>query len=248
MEIAEEGKIKEAVRERYSAVAQGRGGCCGGGDGNAVGLYAIEQVGGLPEGAKQASAGCGNPTALEELRPGDTVLDLGSGGGIDCFLAAQKVGAEGKVIGVDMTPDMLSLARKNATKLRATNVEFRLGEIEHVPVESESVDIIISNCVINLSPDKDAVFREAYRALRPGGRICISDIVLTGELPREVSESLEEWASCVAGALPKDSYLGKVRNAGFGEVEVLEEKSYGCGESGAETASITVKAVKPTRA
>ena len=247
MEGLEEAKIKEAVRERYTAVAQRAEGCCGGQGGNAVGIYPAQDLRGLPEGAAQASAGCGNPIALGELRPGDTVLDLGSGGGIDCFLAARAVGKEGRVIGVDMTPDMVALAQKNAATLRIPNVEFRAGEIERLPVESESIDIIISNCVINLSPDKDAVFREAHRVLRPGGRMCVSDIVLLAELPPKVGGSLDQWAECVAGALPKQSYLDKIREAGFTAVEVVETKGYGSRETGVEIASVTVKAARPAR-
>ena len=225
MEGMEEGKIKEAVRERYTAVAQGAADCCGGPGGSAIGIYPAQDLSGLPEGAVQASAGCGNPIALGELRPGDTVLDLGSGGGMDCFLAARAVGREGRVIGVDMTPDMVALAQKNAATLRIPNVEFRAGEIERLPVESESIDIIISNCVINLSPDKDAVFREAHRVLRPGGRMCVSDIVLLAELPPGVGGSLDQWAECVSGALPEQSYLDKIKEAGFTAVEVLETKA-----------------------
>jgi arsenite methyltransferase len=178
------------------------------------GLYAQDQVAGLPEGALDAAAGCGNPTAIAELLEGETVLDLGSGGGIDCFLAAKQVGPSGKVIGVDMTPDMLYLARRNAIDLGSTNVEFRLGEIEHLPVADAAVDVVISNCVINLSTDKDATLREAARVLRDGGRLRISDIVWTKARPAGAPE-LEEWAGCVAGALPLDEFLVGLKNAGF---------------------------------
>jgi arsenite methyltransferase len=178
------------------------------------GLYAREEVAGLPEGAIEAAAGCGNPTAIAELIEGETVLDLGSGGGIDCFLAAKQVGPSGQVIGVDMTPDMLHLARRNATELGATNVEFRLGEIEHLPVADASVDVVISNCVINLSIDKDATLREAARALRDGGRFQISDIVWTKARPDGATD-LEEWSGCIAGALSLDDFLLGLRNAGF---------------------------------
>jgi len=167
------------------------------------------------------SLGCGNPTAIAELQPGEVVLDLGSGGGIDCFLAAKKVGPEGKVIGLDMTPDMIKLARRNAKKVGATNVEFRYGEMEDIPLPDESVDAIISNCVINLSPDKDAVFSEAYRVLRPGGRMMVSDIVINGQLPQSIRDSLDAWAGCIAGALDEPVYLGKIRAAGFEKVKVL---------------------------
>jgi SAM-dependent methyltransferase len=178
------------------------------------GLYAQTEVEGLPAGALEAAAGCGNPTAIAELRAGETVLDLGSGGGIDCFLAAKQVGASGRVIGVDMTPDMVNLARENAARVGATNVQFKLGEIEDLPLPDDSVDVIISNCVINLSPDKARVFREAFRVLRPGGRLRVSDMVWLGERPAD-AEGAESWAGCVAGALPLDDYLGLIGDAGF---------------------------------
>jgi arsenite methyltransferase len=178
------------------------------------GLYAQEAVAGLPEGAIDAAAGCGNPTAIAELREGETVLDLGSGGGIDCFLAAKQVGPSGHVIGVDMTPDMLHLARRNAVELGATSVEFRLGEIEHLPVADSSVDVVISNCVINLSTDKEATLREAARALREGGRFRVSDIVWTKGRPAGATD-LEDWSGCIAGALSLDEFLLGLESAGF---------------------------------
>jgi len=168
-----------------------------------------------------ASLGCGNPLAIAGLKPGEVVLDLGSGGGIDCFLAAKKVGPEGRVIGLDMTPDMVKLARRNAKKIGTTNVDFRFGEMEDMPLPDASVDAIISNCVINLSPDKDAVFREAYRVLRPGGRLSVSDIVVDGDLPDFIRNKLDAWAGCIAGALDERVYLDKIRAAGFERVEVL---------------------------
>jgi arsenite methyltransferase len=183
-------------------------------------LYSAEELADLPQSVTDISLGCGNPTAIAELRPGEVVLDLGSGGGIDCFLAAKKVGPEGRVIGLDMTPDMIMLARRNANKVGATNVEFRFGEMEDIPLPDQSVDVIISNCVINLSPDKDAVFREAYRVLRPGGRLTVSDIVVHGQLPRPIRDRLDAWAGCVAGALDESDYLSKIRAAGFENVEV----------------------------
>ena len=173
----------------------------------------------LPDSVTQASAGCGNPTAIAGLRPGEVVLDLGSGGGIDCFLAARKVGPTGHVIGVDMTPEMISLARRNKAKLGLDNVEFRLGEMEHMPVADGSVDVIISNCVINLAPDKDPVFAESYRVLKPGGRMSVSDIVTYGELPDLLRRSLEAWAGCLAGALDEDAYLDKMRSAGLSDAD-----------------------------
>lgn len=185
--------------------------------------------------------GCGNPTAIAALEPGQVVLDLGSGGGIDCFLAAKMVGDSGKVFGVDMTPEMIALARKNAARVGATNVEFRLGEIERLPIDESSVDVIISNCVINLSPDKDQVFREAFRVLKPGGRLQVSDIVWTQPVPEEVKGDMEKWAGCIAGALLEGDYLAKIRAAGFEDV-TSQAAEYPGGEG---IASAAVVAVKP---
>jgi ubiquinone/menaquinone biosynthesis C-methylase UbiE len=168
-----------------------------------------------------ASLGCGNPLAIAEIQEGEVVLDLGSGGGIDVFLAARQVGPGGKVIGLDMTPEMIKLARNNAKKIGATNVDFRYGEMEDIPLPDASVDAVISNCVINLSPDKDAVFTEVYRVLKPGGRMSVSDIVVDGQLPQAIRQNLASWAGCIAGALDEKDYLGKIRRAGFEEVEVL---------------------------
>jgi len=175
----------------------------------------------LPDSVTEASLGCGNPLAIAGLQPGEVVLDLGSGGGIDCFLAAKRVGPEGRVIGLDMTPDMIKLARRNAKKIGATNVDFRYGKMEDMPLPDGSVDVIISNCVINLSPDKDAVFQEAYRVLRPGGRLSVSDVVVDGELPPSIRERLDAWAGCIAGALDETVYLEKIGAAGFERVEVV---------------------------
>jgi arsenite methyltransferase len=206
-----------------------RSSCCGSVEENVVAtgatrFYAAEELAGLPDTVTEASLGCGNPLAIAGLRPGEVVLDLGSGGGIDCFLAARAVGPEGRVIGLDMTPDMIKLARRNAKKMGVTNVDFRFGEMEEMPLPDESVDVIISNCVINLSPDKDAVFREAHRVLRPGGRLSVSDIVVDGQLPQVIRENLNAWAGCIAGALDESDYLGKVRAAGFEQVEVLSRE------------------------
>ncbi len=200
--------------------------CCGPSEASvdvtgAARFYTTEELTSLPDSVTDASLGCGNPLAIADLRPGEVVLDLGSGGGIDCFLAAKKVGPEGCVIGLDMTPDMIKLARRNAKKLGFTNVDFRYGEMEDMPFPDGSVDVIISNCVINLSPDKDAVFREAYRVLRPGGRLSVSDIVVDGELPQSIRERLDAWAGCIAGALDEAVYLDKISAAGFEQVEVL---------------------------
>lgn len=184
-------------------------------------IYSAEELAGVPEGASDMALGCGNPTAIADLKPGEVVLDLGSGGGIDCFLAAKKVGPSGRVIGLDMTPEMILTAQRNAKQAGLSNVEFRLGEIEDMPLPDASVDVIISNCVINLSPDKDAVFAEAYRVLRPGGRLTVSDIVTYGEMPESIRGRLDVWASCVGGAIAEAEYLDKMRAAGLVDVQVL---------------------------
>jgi arsenite methyltransferase len=234
--------IKDAVKEKYGGLAEKQlaaaqracccgptQSCCSGEAGlaeSAADLYPGVQISDLPDSVTGIALGCGNPTAMAELRPGETVLDLGSGGGIDCFLAARQVGADGHVIGLDMTPKMLDLARANAKKQGLKNVEFQYGYIEDIPLPDDSVDVIISNCVINLSADKDAVFREAFRVLKPGGRLNVSDIVTQGSLPEIVSEHLSAWAGCVAGALDEEIYLGKMRRAGFGSIEVINRKFY----------------------
>ena len=241
-EIATDEKIKEAVRQSYGDIARrfveepAPTSCCGPSQPTdccgpseaavestdaAARFYSTEELAGLPDTVTDISMGCGNPIAIAELQPGEVVLDLGSGGGIDCFLAARQVGSEGRVIGLDMTPEMIKLARRNAKKVGATDVEFRYGEMEDIPLPDESVDVIISNCVINLSPDKDAVFREAYRVLRPGGRMSVSDVVVHGELPQSIRDRLDAWAGCIAGALDESVYLDKIRAAGFEEVEVV---------------------------
>jgi len=187
--------------------------------------YSPEELAAIPEDAN-LGLGCGNPAALAGLKAGETVLDLGSGAGIDCFLAAAKVGPAGKVIGVDMTPEMLDRARENARKSGAANVEFRLGEIENLPAADNSIDVIISNCVINLSTDKPRVFREAFRVLRPGGRMMVSDLALQKPLPEAIRRSVEAYVACIAGALVKSDYLGAIRAAGFAEVSVVSEKVF----------------------
>ena len=226
--------LREKVREGYAAVAQEGTGCCGGAQSlgaedfsKGIG-YSEQELAGLPEGAN-LGAGCGNPTAEAEIRPGDVVLDLGSGAGIDCFLAARRVGPEGKVIGVDMTDEMLGKARRNAEKINAVNVEFRKGLIEDLPVEDEAVDLIISNCVINLSPQKDKVFAEAYRVLKPGGRMLVSDIVLEKNLPPEVANDVQAYVGCIAGAILRQDYLQTMRDAGFGRIETISAASFGGG-------------------
>ena len=206
--------------------------------------YTDEQLGAIPDGA-DLGLGCGNPTALASLKEGEVVLDLGSGGGIDCFLAASKVGKNGRVIGVDMTPEMIERARENASKGNYGSVDFRLGEIEHLPVADNSVDVVISNCVINLSPDKAQVFKEAYRVLRPGGRVMVSDIVLLKELPDAIKSSVAAYTGCIAGASRKEDYLATVASAGFRDVEVVSEVSLGTGELAGLAASVNVRAIKP---
>jgi arsenite methyltransferase len=226
--------IKQHVKERYAKVATGKT-CCGESScslsnsqillAKSIG-YSNQELENLPTSVTKAVAGCGNPTALAELKAGETVLDLGSGGGIDAFLAAKKVGSEGKVVGVDMTEEMVQLAKENAAKMGAENVEFKLGEIEKLPVQDGTVDVIISNCVINLSPEKERVFKEAFRVLKHGGRILISDLVTQGPLPKEIREDPEMWSACIAGALDENDYLQKIRDAGFEKVEVVDKTTF----------------------
>ena len=243
-------EIKKVVRERYARVAKqsspygalvsadmqsgtccnaSASPCCSGSASaqtisRAIG-YSEEELGAVPEGAN-LGLGCGNPVALASLKKGETVLDLGSGAGFDCFLVANKVGKKGKVIGVDMTPEMLEKARENARKGDYKNVEFRLGEIENLPVADSSVDVVISNCVINLSTDKTRVFQEGFRALKPGGRLMISDIVLLKELPDAIKDSVTAYVGCVSGAMLKEDYLKAVKAAGFRKVKILQETAF----------------------
>ncbi len=258
--------IKTVVRSKYGEIAKGSStcgcgpSCCGGPDG-AAGVKIGEHIGyssgeldAIPEGAN-LGLGCGNPLAHASVRPGDVVLDLGSGAGMDAFLAARDVGPSGRVIGVDMTPEMVERARENARRVGAANVEFRLGEIERLPVADASVDVVISNCVINLSPDKAAVFAEAFRVLKPGGRMVVSDLVLVRPLPDDVRHSVEAYVGCVAGAALKDDYLYLIGKAGFRDIAVVEERSYGDAdvfggyewlrESAKSVVSAKVRAVKP---
>ena len=225
--------VQDAVREKYGEIARsvGKSGCCGPtscgcGDPITSNLYSDDETVGVPADAVAVSLGCGNPTALIDLQPGQTVLDLGSGGGIDVLLSAKRVGPTGKVYGLDMTDDMLSLARENQRKAGATNVEFLKGTIEAIPLPDQSVDVIISNCVINLSADKDAVLREAFRVLKPGGRFAVSDIVIRGEVPAEIRRSMELWVGCVAGALRDDEYTAKLQAVGFLDVELEPWRVY----------------------
>jgi SAM-dependent methyltransferase len=236
---AKKDDIKKHVRDRYARAVNTKTSCCGSGSSPCCGGqagpdleqmsqkvgYSAEELAVIPEDAN-LGLGCGNPTAIAGLKAGETVLDLGSGAGIDCFLAAAKVGPRGRVIGVDMTPDMIDKARENARQAGAKNVEFRLGEIENLPAADGSVDVIISNCVINLSTDKPRVFREAFRVLKPGGRLMVSDLALKKPLPKAVRESVDVYVACVAGAMVKEDYLGAIREAGFKDVAVVSETAF----------------------
>lgn len=232
----EKEEIKKAVREGYGKIARGGGSCCGPskscGDASAgrekiskmIG-YDDEELKTVP-GDANLGLGCGNPIAIALLKEGETVLDLGSGAGLDCFLSAKAVGEKGKVIGVDMTTDMLDKARKNAAEGNYKNVEFRLGEIENLPVANDYVDVVISNCVINLASDKKRVFEEAFRVLKPGGRIVVSDVVYVKKLPQEILEKISAYVGCIAGALKKEEYIEAIKNAGFSAVSIMNEKSF----------------------
>jgi arsenite methyltransferase len=231
--------IKEVVKRKYGQVAlqvqyQGQGAsCCGPApagrsccDPITSNLYSAHQSGEVPEQALQASMGCGNPTALAQLSPGETVLDLGSGGGIDVLLSARRVGPTGKAYGLDMTDEMLALARENQDKAGVDNVEFLKGEIENIPLPDDSVDVIISNCVINLSSDKDRVLREAFRVLKPGGRFAVSDVVVTADIPEVIRKRVELWIGCIAGALRDSDYRAKLAAAGFADIELEPTRVY----------------------
>ena len=230
--------VKDVVREKYGQAAlrviNGAGNsCCGGAaaldtgcDPITANLYDASQTGELPDMAVNASLGCGNPTALAELKEGETVLDLGSGGGIDVLLSARRVGHTGKAYGLDMTDEMLALAEENKRKSGLTNVEFLKGEIENIPLPDNSVDVIISNCVINLSGDKDRVLREAFRVLKPGGRFAVSDVVVRGHVPAAIRKSMELWVGCVAGALADHEYVTKLAKAGFESIDIEPTREY----------------------
>jgi arsenite methyltransferase len=230
-------ELKEVVKEKYGQAAlrvrSGGSSCCGAGaaldgccDPITSNLYDALQTGALPEEAVLASLGCGNPTALARLNGGETVLDLGSGGGIDVLLSARRVGPTGKAYGLDMTDEMLALARENQRKAGVDNVQFLKGEIEHIPLPDNSVDVVISNCVINLSADKDQVLREAFRVLKPGGRFAVSDVVTRGEVPAEVRENMLLWVGCIAGALQDEQYRAKLGKAGFDDIEIEPTRIY----------------------
>lgn len=229
--------IRDAVKEKYGSAAlrvtTGGSSCCGAAPATSCGcdpitsnLYDAAQSGQIPAEALSASLGCGNPTALAKLNAGETVLDLGSGGGIDVLLSAKRVGPAGKAYGLDMTDEMLALANENKRKAGVENVEFLKGEIEHIPLPDNSVDVVISNCVINLSSDKDAVLREAFRVLKPGGRFAVSDVVTRGEMPAEIRKSVLLWVGCIAGALEENDYLGKLAGAGFEQAEIEPTRVY----------------------
>ncbi len=233
--------IKDVVREKYAAAARrvksGEGGCCSStccgaapsaasSDPITSDLYDDRQVADLPPEAVEASLGCGNPTALAQLTPGEVVLDLGSGGGIDVLLSARRVGPTGKAYGLDMTDDMLALARENQRKASLENVEFLKGEMEHIPLPDNSVDVIISNCVINLSAEKDRVFAESYRVLNPGGRLAVADVVVRGKVPSEIRGNMELWVGCVAGALEESEYVSKLEQAGFQNIDIEPTRIY----------------------
>jgi arsenite methyltransferase len=253
-------ELKDAVRERYSEAAQrvtsGAGatccesatssgdGCC---DPITSNLYSEQESGQIPEAAIRASLGCGNPTALAELKAGEIVLDLGSGGGIDVLLSARRVGPTGKAYGLDMTDEMLALARENQHKAGVTNVEFLKGEIENIPLPDNSVDVIISNCVINLSGDKDLVFKEAFRVLKPGGRFAVSDVVVRGEVPAEIRKNMELWVGCIAGALSDYDYVAKLARAGFVEIAIEPTRVYNAEDARAflSTKGIDADAIAP---
>lgn len=237
MNELEDKKVKEHVKKRYGEIAQQEctscsSSCCSSSSCGTPPQYVAWKIGYSPDDIQNVpeesvlGLGCGNPVALASLKEGETVLDLGSGGGIDVFLASKKVGPQGKVIGVDMTDEMVNRAKITAIKHGYKNVEFRLGEIEDLPIEDETVDAIISNCVINLAPDKLAVFKEAYRVIKPDGRLMVSDLVTIGKLPEEVRKSFDAWAGCIAGALEKTDYLNKIEQAGFKNAKVVSQKPY----------------------
>jgi arsenite methyltransferase len=252
----EQDKVKDSVRRTYAEIARSQvqsccpSSCCGNtAESEALRMgYQSDDLKNIPEEAV-LGLGCGNPTAIADLEEGQVVVDLGSGAGIDAFLAANKVGPKGRVIGVDMTKEMVDRARELARTNGYENVEFRLGEIENLPVENDSVDVIISNCVVNLSPDKDRVFREACRVLKPKGKLVVSDIVSEAPLPESLRQDMDAWAECIGGALERGDYLARIERAGFGEVNVTSEREFyveaGCSGETCKIMSVTVEAHKP---
>ena len=252
----DDARVREVVRERYGELARqsasgsaGRGADCCSDDALNLDVslvYSPEQTTGLPVEALAASAGCGNPHAIASLQQGETVVDFGSGGGIDCFIAAKAVGETGRVIGIDMTDDMIQLARSNARKLGLGYVEFHLAEMENTPLDDDSTDAIISNCVINLAPDKDLVFAEAFRILRPGGRLMVSDLVKVSDIPQEEAEDTANWVSCLAGTEMKEVYLGRIRDAGFTDIQIVSDAPWKSEDDWrAAIHSMNIKAFKP---
>jgi len=243
-------EIKEAVKATYAKVATSSKSCCDTvccdipsvGGGTALAKMLGYEIKGMPKSVTESFSGRGNPVALSDIRKGETVLDLGSGAGLDVFMAARKVGDRGKVIGVDMTPEMIKKAKMNADKLGVKNAEFKLGDLENLPIEDESIDVIISNCVINLTPNKYKAFREAYRVLRPGGRMFISDVVLEGKLPRKVQQSIKAYTACVSGALEEEKYTQTIKDAGFVDVEIIGKAKFL-----RYLASDKIRAYKPTK-
>lgn len=255
--VRSEDEVRGLVRETYGKIARQGGSCCGPGgcaprEASRKNGYSEDDLSAVPEGA-DLGLGCGNPHAIAALRPGEVVLDLGSGGGLDAFLAADRVGDGGRVIGVDMTPEMVAKARENAAKVQAANVEFRLGEVEHLPVADGSVDVILSNCVINLVPDKRAAFREAIRVLKDGGRLAISDVVATAPIPDDLRSDMEAYTGCVAGAAPVDELRAILEEAGFSEVRITVDEAsrarmaewFPDSEANRVVASASIEAVKP---
>ncbi len=256
MTLLQDTQIKEVVRERYGALARESAtataddccatDCCGPDTADIAPLYEADYTDGLPAEALAASAGCGNPHAIGTLQPGETVVDFGSGGGIDCFIAAKAVGQTGRVIGIDMTEDMIQLARSNAAKLGLGYVEFHLAEMENTPLDDDSTDAIISNCVINLAPDKDVVFAEAFRILRPGGRLMVSDLVKIADIPQEEAEDTANWVSCLAGTEMREVYLGRIRDAGFTDIQIVSDTPWKSTDDWrAAIHSMNIKAFKP---
>jgi len=248
--------IKQHVKEGYAKIAEQGGSCCPGSSccggsslaqsiSKAVG-YTDQEMKTVPEGSN-LGLGCGNPVAIASLKKGETVLDLGAGAGFDAFLAAAKVGKSGKVIGIDMTPEMIKRARENALKANYTNVEFKLGEIENLPIEDNSIDVVISNCVINLSPDKKRAFKEAFRVLKSGGRLMVSDLVLVKDLPDVIKKSIEAYVGCIAGASGKEDYINFIKEAGFKDIKVISQDRYPVDAIADTSAVVSVKiyAVKP---
>ncbi len=250
-------EVRSSVRKSYASIAQTENSCCAPPADSASGKsrklgYSEEELAAAPEGANMG-LGCGNPTAIASLKAGETVVDLGSGGGFDCFLAAEKVGVQGRIIGVDMTPEMIEKARRNAQTMQAANVEFRLGEIEHLPVGDGTADVIISNCVINLSPEKAAVYRDAYRALKSGGRLCISDVVATAPMPEALRQDMAMVSGCIGGAAEVEEISRWLEETGFREVRIsvkeesrtfIKDWAPGAGIEG-YIASATIEATKP---